>query len=725
MTFRSRSASARNVKLLSFTDEEEEEGMAMGQEVKPVVIQSSARNKKRKMGITSSTSSSSSSSSFAASSLFPEGAADLVEKKSSLSSRPAYLQSQGEYTKEKMEMLKKSSVLVFGSAEEDQELLDAAAAGDDHDTTMHKPPSNGGGFVANLDDLQQLGVIDDDFKNGDQLSLDKVQAMRKRNDEEEERLKQKAREAKEKREWMRRNNADNSDSKKRPDETNDHLFIPLDDDLDDSEFVPFHLRRTLRDPQGSNNRQKRNHDEDDDDGTGDRRGGRSRNRRNRLMADEDGPDSSGDEKDDASGLVREDEDDDELPEYEDQQGYKISFGDPGKDNKQQSASTREQLKEALDDFQQTKEYDPVDKLMNEDILMEDEENIMWEQQQIKKALNQKRPSSSSSTSPFSTDRPFSFASASSASSSSSLMFPIKKYPAPKSLESIQAQVNRAAEKLRTAHNETTQQQRKIQSLIDDSKEQTQKLEKESSSTSEELSFHREVSRFLQNYIACMEEKGPEIIVLCDSLFDNLKKSVSQIHQMAHRDRVAVSHLDVSGALQNEINSFEHLWKTLMSDVEDDFCNLEKLVRLLDQWKAKYPQTYHQTYCADSLPQLVTPLLETELSCWDCLKNPTILSETKKKMIDLTSSENGSNEMLVGFSALYEHLSGQTTLVDVSQRTDLEPLATIIDELVIPRILKAVQIEFVPYDNNHAFSVTSLCQQLCRLFPGTLSKPLNV
>lgn len=60
-------------------------------------------------------------------------------------------------------------------------------------------------------------------------------------------------------------------------------------------------------------------------------------------------------------------------------------------------------------------------------------------------------------------------------------------------------------------------------------------------------------------------------------------------------------------------------KLVFSDVQDDFCNVKKILSRFEEWRGSYSESYHNAYISLCLPKLLNPIIRHQLLAWNPLK----------------------------------------------------------------------------------------------------------
>lgn len=60
-------------------------------------------------------------------------------------------------------------------------------------------------------------------------------------------------------------------------------------------------------------------------------------------------------------------------------------------------------------------------------------------------------------------------------------------------------------------------------------------------------------------------------------------------------------------------------QAVFSDVQDDFCDVKKILSRFEEWRGSYSDSYHSAYIRLCLPKLLNPIIRHQLLPWNPLK----------------------------------------------------------------------------------------------------------
>ncbi|XP_035416014.2 intron Large complex component GCFC2 isoform X1 [Cygnus atratus] len=136
-------------------------------------------------------------------------------------------------------------------------------------------------------------------------------------------------------------------------------------------------------------------------------------------------------------------------------------------------------------------------------------------------------------------------------------------------------------------------------------------------------------------------------------------------------------------------------RKIFEDVHADFCDIRKILLKFQEWKEKFPDSYCDAYVSFCLPKLLNPLIRVELINW----NP------------LEQSFTDLGEM-PWFRAVEEFSNAKNT--SESKRDDdpdQEVLPRVIEKTVLPKITAFVQNVWDPLSTSQTENLVQLCRNI--------------
>ncbi|CAG11024.1 unnamed protein product, partial [Tetraodon nigroviridis] len=149
-------------------------------------------------------------------------------------------------------------------------------------------------------------------------------------------------------------------------------------------------------------------------------------------------------------------------------------------------------------------------------------------------------------------------------------------------------------------------------------------------------------------------------------------------------------------------------QAVFSDVQDEFCDVKKILSRFEEWRGSYADSYHSAYISLCLPKLLNPIIRHQLLVWNPLK------------------EGGEAfEQLPWFTAVetFCHGHGHEEL----ERSDRQTLSAVVEKTVLPKITAYVELAWDPESSPQSLSLSGLCHKLKEdfsIFEGKQSKPVK-
>ncbi|XP_075906137.1 intron Large complex component GCFC2 [Nelusetta ayraudi] len=267
---------------------------------------------------------------------------------------------------------------------------------------------------------------------------------------------------------------------------------------------------------------------------------------------------------------------------------------------------------------------------------------------------------------------------------------------------------------------------------------------EESSPEKKLKFYRDMTFYGHNLVECLREKVVEINSLeleLHSLLSEhmeallvqrrqrIKETADRLQQLSYssdaQDTICTSETeaqrpDFDGPGDTELPAEEEelLQKKkdeillrsqeLFSDVQDEFCDVKKILSRFEEWRGFYSDSYHSAYISLCLPKLLNPIIRHQLLAWNPLRDTT-----------------GDLEGLPWFTAVetFCHGHGHEEL----EHTDRQMLSTIIEKSVLPKMTAYVQLVWDPESSHQSVCLSNICHKLKEdysIFEGEHSKPVK-
>ncbi|KAM9298162.1 intron Large complex component GCFC2 isoform 1-T1 [Morus bassanus] len=370
---------------------------------------------------------------------------------------------------------------------------------------------------------------------------------------------------------------------------------------------------------------------------------------------------------------------------------------------------------------------------------EDEAQIKWEEQQIKKAIKLSQES-------------YDDASLCKPQPAKPKFDPSVSLP-PVNLEIVKKRLTERIMSLQDVHRAHQREYEKYMEDIESSKMTVQELEK-SSDAALNYKFYRAMKTYVENLINCLNEKLTyinDLELAVHALLQRRAMRVLKRRQDELKDESAyIQHLTsgndkpTNGGLEGDektqllemcehrrtcrrqvrecsgeadhhdgMSSDDELSPTevtefqkskdnvledsrkVFEDVHADFCDIRKILLKFQEWKEKFPDSYCDAYISFCLPKLLNPLIRVQLINWNPLEqNFTALEE------------------MPWFRAIEEFSDAKN--VSESKRdddTDQEVLPRVIEKTILPKITAFVKSVWDPLSTSQTKNLVQLCNNI--------------
>ncbi|KAK7815619.1 hypothetical protein U0070_006260 [Myodes glareolus] len=133
-------------------------------------------------------------------------------------------------------------------------------------------------------------------------------------------------------------------------------------------------------------------------------------------------------------------------------------------------------------------------------------------------------------------------------------------------------------------------------------------------------------------------------------------------------------------------------KKVFEDVHDDFCNIQNILLKFQQWREKFPDSYYEAFVGFCLPKLLSPLIRVQLLDWNPLKLDSI----------------GLNQM-PWFTSITEFMDGSKEDAKKEDESDKKILSAVINKTVVPHLTDFVEFIWDPLSTSQTRSLTVHCR----------------
>nr|XP_019935532.1 PREDICTED: GC-rich sequence DNA-binding factor 2-like [Paralichthys olivaceus] len=324
---------------------------------------------------------------------------------------------------------------------------------------------------------------------------------------------------------------------------------------------------------------------------------------------------------------------------------------------------------------------------------------------------------------------------------------IPKTLPPVSVSMVKRRITGKLESLKEVHRARQAELRKMEGDVESATTSVEALSE--SSSERQLKFYRSMTLYAHNLLECLQEKVVEInslelelhTLLSDQMDTLLAQRRQKVKEQAERlQQLSYSTEEQGGSSANgsenqgdmsteedfdipedslpSAEEEEQLQKkkadimlrsqALFSDVQDDFCDVKKILSRFEEWRGSYSDSYHSAYISLCLPKLLNPIIRHQLLMWNPLKDTS-----------------GDFENLPWFSAVetFCHGHGHEEL----ENTDRETLSNVIEKTVLPKMTAFVELVWDPMSRQQSVCLTDVCHSLKEdysIFEGEQSKPVK-
>ncbi|XP_025948109.2 intron Large complex component GCFC2 isoform X2 [Dromaius novaehollandiae] len=369
---------------------------------------------------------------------------------------------------------------------------------------------------------------------------------------------------------------------------------------------------------------------------------------------------------------------------------------------------------------------------------EDETQIKWEEQQIKKAVKLSQDI-------------YDDASLHKSQPAKQKFDPSVSLP-PVNLEIVKKRLTERITSLQDVHRAHQREYEKYMKDIESSKVSVQELEK-SSDASQNYKFYRAMKTYVENLINCLNEKLTcinDLELAIHVLLQQRARTLLKRRQDELRNESAyIQHLSSSndkptnGGLEDDekmqllkmcehrrtcrqqarvclgkvdhhegMSSDDELPPTEMTefqkskddiledsrkifeDVREDFCDIRKILLKFQEWKEKFPESYCDAYISLCLPKLLNPLVRVQLISWNPLENFTELEEVPwfRAIEEFSDAKN---------------VSGSKGDDD----PDKTVLPRVIEKTILPKITGFIKNVWDPLSSSQTKNLVQLCNSI--------------
>nr|KAF6446824.1 GC-rich sequence DNA-binding factor 2 [Rousettus aegyptiacus] len=135
-------------------------------------------------------------------------------------------------------------------------------------------------------------------------------------------------------------------------------------------------------------------------------------------------------------------------------------------------------------------------------------------------------------------------------------------------------------------------------------------------------------------------------------------------------------------------------KKIFEDVHDDFCNIQNILSKFQQWREKFPDSYYEAFIGLCIPKLLNPLIRVQLIDWNPLKFDSI----------------GLKQM-PWFKYIEEFMNSSMEDSKKENGSDKKILSAVINKTIIPRLIDFVEFIWDPLSTSQTRSLITHCRTI--------------
>uniref|UniRef100_A0A8C1KHL4 GC-rich sequence DNA-binding factor 2 n=1 Tax=Cyprinus carpio TaxID=7962 RepID=A0A8C1KHL4_CYPCA len=290
--------------------------------------------------------------------------------------------------------------------------------------------------------------------------------------------------------------------------------------------------------------------------------------------------------------------------------------------------------------------------------------------------------------------------------------------------------------LREVHRAREAELRRMQLDMEMAKSSLESLENHT--TEEQLRFYRTMNVFSRNLLECLSEKMALInsveldvhslyIDQAEVLFSQrreaLQEESSQIQKLTFpyafscpslsEEEIGCVPCDLEptaeqqAELQSKRDDLLKKAQEVFADVQTDFWDVKKILSRFDEWRISFQDSYSNAYIGLCIPKLLAPLIRHQLIGW----NPLQAGE--------------DFEALPWYSAVERFCHGQG--YEETENMDMTTLPTIIEKTILSKVQGFVELVWDPFSAQQSTTLTTLCKRIQEdysVFYGEQSKPVK-
>ncbi|XP_056333481.1 GC-rich sequence DNA-binding factor 2 isoform X2 [Danio aesculapii] len=314
---------------------------------------------------------------------------------------------------------------------------------------------------------------------------------------------------------------------------------------------------------------------------------------------------------------------------------------------------------------------------------------------------------------------------------------------------IKKRITGKLDSLREVHRAREAELRRMQLDVEMAKSTLEGLE--NNNADEQLRFYRTMNAFSQNLLECLSEKMALInsveldmhglyIDQAEALLSQrreaLQEESSQIQKLTYNTdshsngdttedcsptQQSLSEDDIGCVpcdweptveqkeeIESKRDTLLKRAQEVFADVQNEFWDVKKILSRFDEWRISFKDSYNNAYIGLCLPKLLAPLIRHQLIGWNPLQ-----------------AESEDFEALPWYCAVERFCHGQG--YEESENMDKTTLPTIIEKTILSKVQGFVELVWDPLSAQQTRTLTTLCRRIqddYSVFVGEQSKPVK-
>ncbi|XP_078005025.1 LOW QUALITY PROTEIN: intron Large complex component GCFC2 [Phascolarctos cinereus] len=152
--------------------------------------------------------------------------------------------------------------------------------------------------------------------------------------------------------------------------------------------------------------------------------------------------------------------------------------------------------------------------------------------------------------------------------------------------------------------------------------------------------------------------------------------------------------------------------SVFEDVNEEFSDVQKILLKFQQWRERFPDSYHEAYASLCLPKLFSPFIRIQMLDWNPLKPRTKFIGT------LIKPNCVSLQCMPWFQSLEGFAKSGAAAQSEEQSPDGEILPAALEKTVLPHITVFVRFFWDPVSTSQTRSLVQHCREILGLCAAT-------